>query len=181
MHSLVLSRKQLSTWTRVLGVCLFAVATALSARVAIPLPFTPVPLTLQVLVVVMSGFVLGPRAGLISQLLYLQAILLGAPSTAAGIGGPAAFVAPTAGYLLAFPCAAFAAGWISQRSTTLKPVWRALGGLGALGVIYSLGTLWLSGFVGGLGTAFALGVLPFVGVDALKVVIASAALSLRER
>ena len=180
MQSVALSRKQLSSWTRVLSVCLFAAATALSARIAIPLPFTPVPLTLQVLVVVLSGFVLGPRAGLISQLLYLQAILLGAPVTAAGIAGPAAFAAPTAGYLLAFPLAAFAAGWLSHRSTALRPVWRGIGGLGALVVIYSLGAVWLSGYVGGIGTALELGVLPFVGVDALKVVIAAAALSLKD-
>ena len=181
MQYLVLPRRQLSTWTRALGVCLFAVATALSARIAIPLPFTPVPLTLQVLVVVLSGFVLGPRGGLVSQLLYLQAILLGAPMTAAGLAGPAAFVGPTAGYLWAFPLAAGAAGWLSHRSTTLKPLWRALGGLAALAIVYALGMTWLGGFVGGPSNAFKLGVLPFVGVDALKIVIASAALSLRDR
>jgi biotin transport system substrate-specific component len=153
----------------------------LSARIAIPLPFTPVPLTLQVLVVIVSGFALGPGDGMMSQLLYLQAILLGAPITAAGLGGPGALVAPTAGYLWAFPLAAAVAGWIGCRPMSVKPVWRALGGLAALAVIYTLGMSWLSAFVGSIGDAFRLGVLPFLGADVLKIVIAAASLSLKER
>jgi biotin transport system substrate-specific component len=181
MHSLALRRSNLAVWARVAGVALFAVATALSARVAIPLAFSPVPLTLQVLVVLLSGLVLGPRDGLIAQLVYLQAILLGAPLTAYGLAGPAAFVAPTAGYLLAFPVAAGVAGWVAQRGATYKPLWRALGSVAGLLSIYALGTLWLSNFVGGLQPALALGVLPFLGVDALKVVIATAAASASKR
>lgn len=181
MHSLILRRVNISTWIRVLGALLFSVATALSARISIPLPFTPVPLTLQVLAVVLSGLVLGARGGLIAQVLYLQAILLGAPLTATGVAGPAAFLSPTAGYLLAFPLAAAVAGWLSHRSAFRRPLWRALGGIAALTVIYALGMAWLSSFVGGLQGAWALGVAPFIGADALKIVIATALLSTRER
>lgn len=181
MHSLTWRRINLTTWAKVIAVLLFAVATALSARVAVPLPFTPVPLTLQVLVVVLSGFLLGARAGFVSQALYLQAILLGAPLTAAGLAGPAAFTSPTAGYLVAFPFAAALAGWLSHRSTSLKPVWRGLGGLAALVVIYAFGMTWLSGFVGSLGRAWTAGVAPFVAADMFKVLIATAALSTRDR
>ena len=181
MHSLTLRRTSLSTWAKVVGVLLFTAATALSARISIPVPFSPVPLTLQVLVVVLSGFVLGARGGLVAQALYLQAILMGAPLTAAGLAGPAAFVSPTAGYLWAFPIAAALAGWLSHRATSLKPVWRALGGISAQFVIYALGMAWLSGFVGGLGNAFRLGVLPFVAADVLKIVIATAAFSVGDR
>ena len=131
--------------------------------------------------VVLSGFVLGGRDGLIAQCLYLQAILLGAPVTAAGLGGPAAFVSPTAGYLWAFPLAAGLAGWLGYRSVSFRPLWRGLGGILAVATIYALGMLWLGGFVGGLGNAWKLGVAPFVAADALKVVIAIAALSLRDR
>ena len=181
MHVLTLNRTQTSTWARVLAVLILTVATAVSARISVLLPFSPVPLTLQVLVVILSGYLLGAWGGLIAQGLYLQAILLGAPITAAGIGGPAAFVAPTAGYLIAFPAAAFVAGWLSRRGSRFAALWRLAGGLAAMVIIYSGGAAWLSGYVGGLPQAWALGVAPFAGADALKVVIASALLSLRNR
>ncbi|MFH1084887.1 MAG: biotin transporter BioY [Chloroflexota bacterium] len=180
MQALTLRRTQLSVWVRVLGIALFAVATALSARVRVVLPFSPVPLTLQVLVVIASGLTLGARDGLIAQALYLQAILLGAPATAMGLGGPAAFLTPTAGYLLAFPAAALVAGWVSERGT-LRAAWRGLGGLLGLVVIYAVGMAWLSAYVGGLGAAWKLGVVPFLAADALKVLVAVAGLSLRDR
>jgi len=163
-----------------LGAALFAVATALSAQVRVFLPFSPVPLTLQVLMVVLSGFVLGPWGALAAQMAYLQAIVLGAPYTASGLSGLAAFASPTAGYLLGFPLAAFAAGWLSRRASHTV-AWRALGGLTALAIIYLSGMAWLSAFVGGLGAAWKLGVAPFILADLLKVTIAVAALSARRR
>lgn len=181
MHSQTLSRENVSFRLRVIAIVLFAVATAIGARLNAWLPNSPVPLTLQVLMVVLSGFVLGARDGFIAQLLYLQAILFGAPLTAAGLAGPAAFVGPTAGYLIAFPFAAWVAGALSHQVGRHAWAWRALGGLAALGVIYGLGMVWLAGFVGGLGNAWKAGVLPFIGADLLKVAIASAALALRSR
>lgn len=181
MQSVVLPRTIASRWVRVLGVLVFAIATAVSARVSVVTPLSPVPLTFQVLVVVLSGFVLGARDGFIAQLLYLQAILLGAPLTATGLAGPLAFASPTAGYLIAFPVAAALAGWLSQHNASLRLLRTALGGLLALVVIYTLGMIWLSAFVGGLGNAWKLGVLPFVGVDLLKVVLATAIVSIRRR
>lgn len=181
MHSLALRRFRTFTLAKVLSVLLFGLLTALSARVSVPLPFTPVPLTLQVMVVVLSGLVLGPKAGFVAQLLYLQAILLGAPVTAAGLGGPAAFVSPTAGYLLAFPLAAAASGWQSQRLAGGQWVRRGLGGLAGLALIYACGMVWLASYVGDLRTAWQLGVAPFLGADALKLVLVTAGLSLRDR
>jgi biotin transport system substrate-specific component len=181
MQSQTLYRENTSVRTRVIGILLFAVATAISARLSALVPNSPVPLTMQVLVVVLSGLVLGPRDGLLAQVLYLQAILAGAPLTAAGLAGPLAFAAPTAGYLVSFPLAALVAGWLGQRAGATAWLWRALGGLAALVVVYSLGTAWLAGYVGGLGNAWALGAVPFVGADLLKVLIATAGLSLRSR
>ena len=181
MHALTMNRSQTFAWAKVLAVLIFAVATAVSARISVLLPFSPVPLTLQVLVVILSGYVLGAWGGLVAQGLYLQAILLGAPITAVGLGGPAAFVGPTAGYLVAFPAAAFVAGWLSRRGSRFAALWRLAGGMAAMVVIYAGGAAWLSGYVGGIGRAWALGVVPFAGADALKVVIASALLSLRHR
>ncbi len=181
MHSITVDRTNLSIWARVIGVALFAVATALSARVSVLVPFSPVPLTLQVLVVVLSGFLLGARGGFMAQALYLQAILMGAPLTAAGLAGPAAFVSPTAGYLCSFPVAAALAGWMAHRPASRRWLWRSAGGVSALVAIYSLGVVWLSGFVGGPANAWKVGVLPFVGADLLKVAIATGLLSLGDR
>jgi len=181
MYSRTILRSKDSIWVRVISILLFTTLTALSARFRAVLPYSPVPLTLQVLVVVLSGFVLGAQDALWAQLLYLQAILLGAPLTAMGIGGPLALASPTAGYLISFPIAAAAAGWLSQRGEGRKLIWRSLGGLAALAIIYTVGTSWLSVFVGNLADAWRLGAAPFVLADTLKIAIAVAGLSLRKR
>ena len=181
MHALSLYRVRESLWLKVLAAMAFAVATAVSARISVALPFSPVPLTMQVLVVVLSGYALGAWGGLLAQALYLQAILMGAPLAATGLGGPAAFLSPTAGYLFAFPLAAFAAGWVGQRGRRFPALWRAAGGLAAVAVVYAGGMAWLTPYVGGLRQAWTLGVLPFAGVDALKVVLAAALVSLMRR
>ena len=96
------------------SVVFFAVLTALAARVTIPLPFTPVPVTLQVMVVLLAGLVLGARGGAASQITYLAAIVAGLPLDARGLG-PASLAGPTAGYLLGFTVGAFITGWLAER------------------------------------------------------------------
>ncbi len=181
MQSLTLRRTNTAVWIKALGVALFAVATALSARISVRLPFSPVPLTLQTLVVLLSGFVLGVEGGVLAQVVYLQAILLGAPMTAAGLAGPAALLSPTGGYLMAFPVAAGVAGYCSRRATLPGVVAHALGGVAGMAAIYAAGAAWLSVYTGSLATAWKLGVAPFVGADLLKMVLASAMLSLKRR
>lgn len=178
MDSLALERTRIATWLKALGVLLFAAATALSAQVKVFLPFSPVPLTFQVLLVIASGLVLGARGGLLAQLLYLQAILWGAPLTAMGVGGPAAFASPTAGYLLAFPVAATLAGWIGTGDNPFGTLRHLVGGIVALAVIYFCGMVWLSGFVGGMAQAWKVGVAPFVLADVLKIGVVTAVLAL---
>ncbi len=180
MYSRTLTRSKDSLWIRATGILLFSTLTALSARFRAILPSSPVPLTLQVAIVVLSGFLLGPKDAFLAQLAYLQAILLGAPMTALAIGGPAAFVSPTAGYLISFPIAAAAAGWLGQRHH--RPLlWKSLGGAAALAIIYVLGTFWLSAYTGNLPEAWRLGVAPFLLADMLKIAIVVAALSLERR
>lgn len=178
MLSRTLNRTDYRGWVRVLGIALFAVATAISARLSVLTPLSPVPLTMQVLVVLASGLMLGPRDGLIAQLVYLQAVLLGAPATASGLIGPAAFVGPTAGYLIAFPLAALVSGWLGQR-TSARLAWRALGATLGVAVIYALGTAWLAVYLGSMAQAVRAGVLPFVVADLLKAVIAVGLVSTR--
>ncbi|MDQ3557294.1 MAG: biotin transporter BioY, partial [Gemmatimonadota bacterium] len=97
------------TARRVVAVALAAAATTVAAKLAVPLPGTPVPFTLQPLVVLLAGALLGARLGAASQTLYLLAGAAGLPIFAAG-GGVAYLFGPTGGYLLAYPAAAFLVG-----------------------------------------------------------------------
>ncbi|UCC75150.1 MAG: biotin transporter BioY [Gemmatimonadota bacterium] len=152
-----------------IGVTVFTIATALTARIAIPIPGTPVPFTLQVACVILAGALLGPRLGAASQIAYVVTGALGAPVFAAG-GGLAYLLGPTGGYLLAFPLAAYTVGAIAPRSAGLI---RLVTGLTAgVAVIYAGGAAWLAVMTGNLGMALTAGVGPFLVLDVLKVALA---------
>jgi len=154
----------------------FALLTALGAQVRIPLPFTPVPITLQTFAVLLGALVLGMNRGALSQLVYLGVGVAGAPVFAGAGAGPAALVGPTGGYLVGFVVAAMLVGSLA-RSLDPKAAgsgWKALAILGAGTLaIYVPGVLWLSWVTGlGLGSAVALGVVPFLPGDGVKAVLA---------
>lgn len=152
------------TARRAAGVLGFALLTALGARVAVPLPGTPVPFTFQVMAVLLAGWLLGPRLGAASQLTYLAAGAVGLPVFAAG-GGLAYLLGPTAGYLLAYPAAAWLVGAATRREAGLP---LQVAGLAAgVAVIHAAGAGWLAA-VAGHEAALAAGVLPFLGVDGIK-------------
>ena len=146
---------------------------ALSAQVAIQLPFSPVPITGQTMAVLLVGALLGSRRGALAVLAYIAQGLAGLPVFAGGVAGLARLFGPTGGYLVGFVAAAFLVGWLAERGwdrrfgTTLAAM--TLGNL----VIYSVGAAWLAVFVGGLSGAWSLGVLPFLPGDALKIVLAA--------
>src|SRR5438270_10821191 len=119
-------RQQRDARVPIAGIAGFSIALALASQVAIPLPFTPVPITLQPLVVVLAGLMLGPAAGAASMVLYLAAGAAGMPVfTPLGAPGIARFVGPTGGYLIAYPAAAFVAGALAKRAPTLLGRWLA--------------------------------------------------------
>jgi biotin transport system substrate-specific component len=153
---------------------------AIAAQIAIPIPFSPVPLTLQPLAVLLVGVTLGSARGAAAAALYLLEGFSGLPVFAQGHGGPIWLAGPTAGYLFSYPFAAFVAGWFSQRgwgSTTLRAV---AGMLVALGVIYLGGWSWLSAFIGAKA-AWLAGVRPFVLADIVKVAIGASLLPQLQR
>lgn len=150
---------------QVLAVVAFAVATAVGAKIAVPLPGTPVPFTLQPLFVLLAGALLGSRLGAASQVTYLAAGIAGLPVFAAG-GGIAYLLGPTGGYLMAYPLAAFLAGMYGGRR--VAPLIAGL--VAALGAIYVGGLAWLS-VLGSAGWAVAAGLVPFVLADLVKVLI----------
>ena len=152
------------------AVMVFAALTALGAHIAVPLGFTPVPMTLQTLFVLLAGVLLGPAAGAASQLLYLGLGVAGVPVFAMGAAGLPWLLSPTGGYLMAFPVAAALAGWIAGggRGRVRTAVALVL----ATAVIFASGAGWLS-VVTALNAreVFASGVQPFLPGAVIKAAI----------
>jgi biotin transport system substrate-specific component len=153
---------------------------AIAAQVAIPLPFTPVPLTLQPLAVIFVGVALGSTRGAAAAMLYLLEGFSGLPVFAQGHGGPMWFLGFTAGYLYSYPFAAWVAGFISERGWGSSIVRAVTGMLLALGVIYLGGWSWLT-LLTDARTAWTAGVAPFVLADIVKVAIGAALLPKAEQ
>ena len=144
-----------------------AIAVALAAQVAIPLPGTPIPFTLQPLMVLLVGALLGPRAGFASLMTYLAAGAAGLPVFAGGAAGAIHLFGPTGGYLLAFPLAAAVTGFIvGARTGKFLPT--LLGAVVGMIVIHAGGLAMLYAMTGSTSAALAHGVLPFLVNDVLK-------------
>lgn len=157
---------------RVAGIVAFALLTALAAFVRVPLPFTPVPVTLQTLVVLTAGIYLGGKDAAASQVGYLAMGAAGLPVFAGGAGIGHLFGA-TAGYLFAFPVAAALVGASIRPGDSAARATAVF--VGAIALVLGLGAAWLSAFLGvGLERALALGVLPFLPGAALKIAAAVA-------
>lgn len=155
----------------------FSILLALSAQVAIPLPFTPVPLTLQTLMVLATGALLGSKRGAATVLAYLAEGVAGFPVFSLGRSGVAHLVGPTGGYLIGFVAAAFLVGALCERGWDRK--W--LSAVAALFIgdvaIFACGVLWL-GVVTGFSQAVVLGALPFAAADVAKIVACAGLLPL---
>ena len=151
-----------------LGIVTFAVAAAFSAQIAVPLPWTPVPVTLQPMIVILAGAMLGPRLGALAMASYVTVGGMGAPVFSNGGAGLGWLFGPTGGYLLAAPAAAFLVGMIAGRS---GQAWRLIAGLvGGVGPMYVGGVLQLMAYTGlDFGTALMAGVVPFVIGDVTKI------------
>jgi biotin transport system substrate-specific component len=148
---------------------------AIAAQIAIPLPFTPVPLTMQPLAVIFIGVALGSTRGAAAAALYLLEGFSGLPVFAQGHAGPMWLVAATAGYLYSYPFAAWLAGFVSERGWGSSIVRSITGMLLALTVIYLGGWSWLA-MLTDPRSAFVAGVAPFVFADIVKVAIGAALL-----
>ncbi|MEP6495934.1 MAG: biotin transporter BioY [bacterium] len=155
------------------GMVGFAAAVAAASQIAIPLPWTPVPITLQPMLVILAGISLGPVAGAASMTLYLLAGAAGLPVfTPLGAPGIARFLGPTGGYLIAYPAAAYVAGGLAVRAGTLRGRW--LAGLAGIAVIYLGGIAQLFLLNGSVLRALQLGVTPFAAFDIVKAFVAAA-------
>jgi len=153
---------------------------AISAQIAIPIPFTPVPLTMSPLAVLLIGIALGSRRGAAAAVLYLLEGLSGLPVGAQGHGGPLWLIGPTAGYLYAYPFAAFITGWFSERGFAKGFARAFVAMVIALAVIYLGGWSWLA-VIAGPRAAFTMAIVPFVVADLVKIAIGAALLPYAQR
>ncbi len=154
-------------------VALGALLVAVAAQVVVPLPFTPVPMTLQPLAVLVVGGLLGAGAGVSALILYIALGALGFPVFAAGGSGVLHLIGPTGGYLLAFPVAAGVAGALVRPAPS--SVLRVLVACAIGMVIIHVGGVAQLALLGGdPGTAFRIGFVPFLTGDLLKVGLAAA-------
>jgi len=148
---------------------------ALCARVTVPLPFTPVPLTLQNFGVLAVGLLLGSRRGCAALALYLVEGVCGLPVFSPAIlgSGITHILGPTGGFLMAYPLVAFVAGWIFEH-TAPRFGWAALSALAAELVLFAGGLSWLAVITHSVSLAIRFGLYWFVFAEVIKVLMAAA-------
>lgn len=163
------------------GKIVFGLASTLivaaAAHVAIPLPFTPVPLTLQPLAVLGVGLALGPITGFLVMVAYLMEGLAGLPVfSPTGLGGALQLFGPTGGFLLAYPLVAAVSGGVTRllAARTQCFVAAALACAAAVCLLFVSGAAWLMHFGHlSLQQTWIAGVAPFLPGEAVKVLVAA--------
>jgi len=167
----------ISSGLRVAAVLFVTVLTVVAAQVSIPLPFTPVPFTLQPMVVLLGGAALGARLGMSAQVLYLALGIAGLPVFAASPILPQGFarlLGPTGGYLLSYPIAAFVSGYLAQRGFDRRYLTSVVAMFAGLAIVFTCGVTWLAfGAHVGLAGAIRTGLVPFIPADIIKVLLAA--------
>ena len=158
---------------------MFGALTAIGALISIPLQ--PVPVVLSNLFLNIAAALLGGPLGALSQVIYIILGGLGLPVFSGGKAGFGVLLGPTGGYLIGFVIGAFLIGKLVKRKKSPGFAWLAFSMAAGLLVIYAVGVLQLS-FVAKLPLekALAVGVLPFLPGDVLKI-IAAAMVTLKTR
>jgi biotin transport system substrate-specific component len=174
----VAARAELHGAFRAVAVLFVTVLTIVAAQVSVPLPFTPVPFTLQPMVVLLGGAALGSRLGMTSQILYIAIGLAGLPVFAASPVLPQGFgriLGPTGGYLMSYPIAAFVAGYLAERGFDRRYLTSVVAMGAGLAVIFACGVAWMAFGAPrvGLSAAIATGLVPFIPADIVKVCLAA--------
>ena len=177
------ARRDMSGAIRAAAVVFIAALTAVAAQISVPLPFTPVPLTLQPMVVLLGGAALGSRLGMAAQIVYLAAGIAGLPvfsPSAVLPPGPLRLLGPTGGYLMSYPFAAFLTGFLAERGFDRRYLTSVLAMGAGLTLVFTFGVSWLAWFARpagvGLDAALQGGLYAFLPVDIYKILVASAIL-----
>jgi biotin transport system substrate-specific component len=149
-----------------------SLVTAATARIAVPVPWSPVPLTGQTFAVLLTGATLGLRRGVLAQALYLVEGAMGLPFFAGGLGGPLVFAGPSGGFLIAFPLAAAVVGMLAEHGWDRRFGRMLAAMLLGSAVILVSGLAVLSHFVPE-DRLLAAGLLPFLPGDVIKAAAAA--------
>ncbi len=156
---------------------LFAALTAAGAYIEIPLPFSPVPVTMQVFFVLLAGSMLKSKWGGLSMVVYTLLGVAGLPVFSGGSSGLGVLLGPTGGYIFGFIIAAFFIGKLAEKTENAKKSRLAVNALNmsaGILIIYTLGIsqLMLVAEIGP-GTALALGAIPFIPGEIVKTAVAA--------
>lgn len=173
----------MSAAMRVAAVFLIAVATSVGAQISVPLGFTPVPLVMGDMVVLLGGAALGSRLGMAAQILYLAAGIAGLPVFAASATlpqGPLRMLGPTGGYLMAYPIAAYLTGYLAERGFDRRYATSVFAMAVGYVAIFTLGVAWLALFAWPAGVGFqaalSAGLYPFMLGGACKLLLGAGVL-----
>lgn len=151
---------------------LFTAVTAVAAVISVPLPFTPVPVTLASMAAILAGTVLGPKYGTLSQAAYLLLGTAGLPVFHNFTGGAGILMGPTGGFLAGYLLMALVAGTAAKDTQKISSL-IAAGATGTL-ACYVTGTAWFIITTGtGFGAALVSCILPFIAGDILKIIAAA--------
>jgi biotin transport system substrate-specific component len=179
MVSLVMSSVIVDRWftksktAAVVEVAALVSLTSLAAQVAIYLPFTPVPLTLQTFVILLGAAAVGAQRAAIAQSAYLALAIAGLPIMADGKGGLAAVYGATSGYLVGFIFASIAVGYLAKNLSTNKFLKVFFGYVVGSITIYIFGVIGLIIYAEiSLISALMVGVVPFIIGDIVKAIVA---------
>lgn len=153
---------------------IFSALTAVLAQISFRIPFSPIPITLQILAVCLSAAILGKKCGTISQVVYVLLGAIGLPVFSGFNSGLGALLGPTGGYIISFPFAAFVIGYVMEKNVQVTKLSMFFAMFCGLIVCYAFGTLWL-GFSLNLSFVKALiaGIGWYLPLDIIKIFIAS--------
>jgi biotin transport system substrate-specific component len=151
--------------------------TIISAQVVVPLPFTPVPMTLQTFAILFGAAAIGPYKSTLAQFIYLLIAAIGFPVLASDKGGVEALFGATAGYLFAFLVSSYVVGLVAKQLSTRKFINVFVGFFLGTFLIYFFGATWLAFYTGNdLAYGISKGVLPFIVGDIVKALLAASLL-----
>lgn len=167
----IIEKKSLFTTKQMTLTGVMTAVTCILGPFAIPLPFSPVPISFTNLAIYFTVYVLGAKLGTVSYLIYLLLGFAGLPVFSGFTGGVAKLAGPTGGYMIGFIVMAFIAGYFIEKFPG-KAVMHVIGMILGTSVCYIFGTAWLSGqlgisFIAGLGV----GVIPYLPGDAAKIIL----------
>ncbi len=146
-----------------------SILLALLARLSIPVPFSPIPITGQTFGVLFLGALLGSRLGMLSVIMYIMEGLVGLPIFAGGAAGFLYFLGPTGGYLIGFIPAVYIVGYLSEKGWTNNFVTTFLTMIFGTTIIFLFGIIWLA-VTAGFETALSIGLYPYLPGAAVKII-----------